>query len=185
MAAIKSVKYFGSFVNPLIGAQGINAGDPFSGTFSYDTSAAPISASSVTATYQPISFNVTLPNGMLVANHISMRMSTDPQDPSIEIFGELPFNLFMGLLLRGPSGVIQNTNLPIHIVLSKFLIKHFTISDMKAVPFGYDQTPVPPLAAQVFMRGELNALNQVSCLLILAGLLRGKYSIHRRREIGA
>jgi len=121
----------------------------------------------------------------LGASQLSLRVSIHPQDPSIQVFGELPCNLFMGLLLRGPGGGISNTGLPLQIDFSNFLIKHFTICDMRAIPFGYDQTPVPPSGAQVFMRGELNALNQVSCLLILAGLLRGKYSIHRRREIGA
>src|SRR6266853_3394588 len=160
MSAIKSVRFFGAFVNPLVGAQGINAGDPFSGTLSYDTSAAPISTSPVTATYQPMVFSVTFPNGMLTASHLTMRMSTDPQDPSIEVFGELPFNLFMGLLLRGPTGVIPNTNLPTHIALSNFLIKHFTLSDQKGPLFGFDQTPTPPPGAKVFLRGNLNALRE-------------------------
>ena len=184
--------YFGSFVdqlvgtNGLVGPGGIHAGDPFSGTFSYDSSASPISTSPSSATYEANSFTVTLPNAMLLGtNQPTLRVSTDPQDPSIQVFGKLPCNLFMGLLLRGPGDVISNTSLPVHIKLSSFLIKHFTICDDESALFGYAQTPVPPPGAQVFLRGELNELNKVKCLSILTGLLGAKYSIHRRRATGA
>jgi len=151
-------RFSGSFVSPLVGAQGIAAGSPFSGSFSYDLSAPATSTGPVWAMYQSKSFSLAFPNGTLSANQLSVRISTDPQDPSIQIYGELPFNLFMGVLLRGPTGVIASTGLPAHITLSQFLIKHFTLSDNKGPLFGFDQTPTPPPGAKVFLRGELTSL---------------------------
>jgi hypothetical protein len=186
--SIINYEFAGLFVDQIVGSGGlvtpgaIHRDDPFAGTFSFDSSAAPIATSPTSATYETNSFTVTLPNSMqLGASQTSLTLSTDPQDPSIQVYGELPCNLFMGLLLRGPSGIISDTSPPGHIEFSNFIIKHFTVSDTKAALFGYSQTPAPPPGTQVFLRGELKSLKRLGTPSIIIGLLRAKYSIHRHR----
>ena|SRR5256885_8693447 len=182
-------EFLGSFVDVilasegLVGPAGIHAGDPFSGTFSYDSAAAPVSTTSIDATYPAHSFTVTLPNGMeLGANELSIRVSTDPQDPSIEIFGKLPHNnTFMGILLRGPGGVTTSTDLPTSIVLSRFIHKDLTLCDVITPLFDYPRTPLPTGGATIFLRGHLTTLQRVSCLSLALGLLSAKYCAFRRQ----
>jgi len=185
-------EFLGSFVDVILGSQGlvgpagIHAGDPFSGTFSYDSAASPVSTTSTSATYPAHSFTVTLPNGMeLGANELSIRVSKEDQDPSIEIFGKLPHNnTFMGLLLRGPGGAtgpVTSTDLPTNIVLSRFIHKDLTLCDVITPLFDYPRTPLPPGGSTIFLRGHLTTLQRVSCLALALGLLSAKYCAFRRQ----
>jgi hypothetical protein len=183
-------EFLGSFVDQILGsaglvAAGIHAGDPFSGTFSYHSGASPISTTSTDATYPAHSFTVTLPNGMeLGANELSIRVSKDPQDPSIEVFGKLPHNTFMGLLLRGPAGAagpVSSTSLPTNIVLSNFIHKDLTLCDVLTPLFSFSRTPLPPGGSTIFLRGHLTTLQRVSRLSLALGLLSAKYCAFRRQ----
>ena len=134
-------------------------GDFFSGHFAFDPHQAPTVTTPITATYALLSFAVGIPSARLAPFHLSIQISTDAQDPSIKVYGESPFGLHVGVLFRGPSGIVTSTDLPTSINLQKFLIKNFTISDVRGALFGYDQTGVPPPGAKVFLRGKLACIN--------------------------
>jgi hypothetical protein len=143
----------------LVGANGIVVGDFFSGHFAFNPLQTPTTTTPTSATYPLLSFAVGVPYARLAPLNLSIEISTDPQDPSIKVYGESPFGLHVGVLFRGPSGVLANTALPASIKLQKFLIENFTISDVKGALFGYDQTGTPPPGAKVFLRGKLACIN--------------------------
>jgi hypothetical protein len=162
--AIVSFHFSGRLAGTLAGASGIKAGDFFSGHFAFDSTAKPTGTTSTSATYPLASFAAGAPHVRLAPFDLSIRVSTDPQDPSIQVYGESPFELHVGVLFRGPSGVLPNTNLPDKIDLSKFLIENITICDVKSALFGADQATLPPPGAKVFLRGK------ISCITVASGI---------------
>ena len=155
---IVSFHFSGRLRATLVGASGVAAGDFFSGHFAFDPKAGPTDSTSTSATYPLQSFVAGAPHARLAPFNLTIRVSTDPQDPSIQVYGESPFNLHVSVLFRGPSGVLPNTNLPDKIDLSKFLIENFTICDVKSALFGVDQGTLPPPAAKVFLRGKVSCI---------------------------
>jgi hypothetical protein len=191
--SIVTQEFLGSFVAPIVGSEGavgvagVHAGDPFSGTFSYDTSAAPLSSTSTTAKYPAISFTVTLPDGKeLGANQVTIFVSTEDEDPSISVIGNVPhINAFMGILLRGPGGAtgpVQSTTLPTSLDVTKFIFKNFTLCDrIDPIIAAIQEPPLPPLGSPFYLRGHLSAIHRVTCLSLLFGLLSTKYCVFRRQ----
>ena len=159
MPNTRSFHFSGDLGAKIIGANGIAIGDFFSGHFAFAPSHAPTGTTPISATYPLLSFAVGIPYARLAPFNHSIQISTDPQDPSIKVYGESPFGLHIGVLLRGPSGIVTSTNLPTSINLQQFLIKNFTISDVNAALFGFDQTGTPPPGAKVFLRGKLASIN--------------------------
>jgi hypothetical protein len=159
MPNTRSFHFSGDLGAMLVGANGIVVGDFFSGHFAFNPLQTPTTTTPTSATYPLLSFAVGVPYARLAPLNLSIEISTDPQDPSIKVYGESPFGLHVGVLFRGPSGVLANTALPASIKLQKFLIENFTISDVKGALFGYDQTGTPPPGAKVFLRGKLACIN--------------------------
>jgi hypothetical protein len=159
MSNPRSFHFSGDLGTTLVGASGIAVGDFFSGHFAFDPRQAPTATTPTSATYPLLSFTVGVPYARLAPFNLSIQISTDPQDPSIKVYGESPFGLHVGVLFRGPTGVLTNTALPTSINLQKFLIENFTISDVKGALFGFDQTGTPPPGAKVFLRGKLACIN--------------------------
>jgi hypothetical protein len=164
MLHARSFHFSGDVGATLIGAAGISVGDFFSGHFAFNPGEAATATTPVSATYPLLSFVAGVPHARLSPFSLSIEISTDPQDPSIKVYGELPFGLYVCVLFRGPTGVLANTNLPTSVNLQKFLIKNFTISDVKAALFGFDQTGTPPPNAKVFLRGKL------ACISVATGI---------------
>ena len=162
--AIVSFHFSGRLAATLVGAGGIAAGDFFSGHFAFDPKAKPTDSTPTSATYPLLSFAAGVPHARLAPFNLTIRVSTEAQDPSIQVYGESPFNLHVGVLFRGPSGVLPNTNLPAAIDLSKFLIENFTICDVKSALFGFDQGTLPPPAAKVFLRGKVSCITVASAI---------------------
>jgi hypothetical protein len=162
--AIVSFHFSGRLAATLVGANGIKAGDFFSGHFAFDSTAKPTNTTPTSATYPLLSFAAGVPHARLAPFNPTIRISTDPQDPSIQVYGETPFELHVGALFRGPSGVLPNTNLPDKIDLSKFLIENFTICDVKSALFGSDQGTLPPPTARVFLRGKISCIAVASAI---------------------
>jgi len=181
--------FSGSFIAQILGSQGLVAagiqpGDQFSGVFSYDSSASPISITSTSKTYPVISFTLSLPNGMaMAANNLSIQVSTDPQDPSIEVLGTLPYHgAFMGILLRGPGGTtgpVTSTNLPVSMDVTKFLHKDLTVCDVMTPLFSFSRNPLPPGGATIFLRGTLSSIQPQGFLAMLLALLSRKLRFFR------
>jgi len=159
MPNTRSFHFSGDLGGILVGAGGIAMGDFFSGHFAFDPRQASTATTPISATYVLLSFAVGVPSARLAPFNLSIQISTDPQDPSIKVYGESPFGLHVGVLFRGPSGIVTSTNLPTSIILQKFLIENFTVSDVKAALFGFDQTGTPPPGAKVFLRGKLACIN--------------------------
>ena len=159
MAAVTSFHFSGQLAATLVGANGIAAGDFFSGHFAFDPKAKPLSTTANSATYPLLSFAAGVPHVRLAPFEPTLRVSTDPQDPSIQIYGASPFGLHVGVLFRGPTGVLADTSLPTKIDLSKFLIENFTICDVISALFGANQGPLPPPAAKVFLRGKVGCIS--------------------------
>jgi hypothetical protein len=159
MPNTRSFHFSGDLGAMLVGANGIAVGDFFSGHFAFDPLQTPAATTPTSATYALLSFAVGVPYARLAPFNLSIQISTDPQDPSIKVYGESPFGLHVGVLFRGPTGILTNTALPASIDLRKFLIENLTISDVKGALFGYDQTGTPPPGAKVFLRGKLACIN--------------------------
>jgi len=159
MALSRSFHFSGDIGAMLVGAGGISVGDFFSGHFAFNPQAAATATTPISATYPLLSCAAGVPHARLLPFNLSITISTDPQDPSIKVYGESPFGLHLGVLFRGPTGVLPNTHLPVSIDLQKFLIKNFTVTDVKAALFGYDQTGTPPPGANVFLRGKVACIN--------------------------
>ena len=159
-----SFHFSGRLADKLVGASGIKTGDFFSGHFAFDPRAKPTSTTANSATYPLLAFAAGVPHARLAPHSLSLRVSTDPQDPSIQVYGESPFNLHVGLLFRGPSGVLANTNLPDKIDLTKFLIENFTICDLQNALFGFDQTQNPPPQVKVFIRGKVYCITSARAI---------------------
>lgn len=159
MPNTRSFHFSGDLGAMLVGANGIAVGDFFSGHFAFDPFQTPTATTPTSATYPLLSFAVGIPHARLTPCNLSMQISTDPQDPSIKVYGESPFGLHVGVLFRGPTGVLVNTALPTSINLQKFLMENVTICDVKGALFGYDQTGMPPPGAKVFLRGKLACMN--------------------------
>lgn len=157
--AIRSFHFSGALGATLVGATGIAVGDFFTGHFAFDPAAAPTTTTPSSAKYPLVSFAAGVPHARLAPGNISIEVSTDPQDPSIKVYGEMPFGLHIGVLFRGPSGVLTGTGLPARISLGRFLIENFTICDIQSALFGSDQTGLPPPAARVFLRGKVAAIS--------------------------
>lgn len=164
MAGVTSFHFSGRLAATLVGAGGVAAGDFLSGHFAFDPSANPISTAASSATYPLLSFAAGVPHVRLAPFKRTLHVSTDPQDPSIQIYGELPFGLHVGVLFRGPTGVVADTSLPTKIDLSKFLIENFTICDIKSALFGADQGTLPPPAAKVFLRGKVGCIGVANAI---------------------
>lgn len=159
MSNTRSFHFSGDLGATLVGASGIVVGDFFSGHFAFDPRQAPTTTTPTSATYPLLSFAVGVPYARLTPFNLSIQISTDPQDPSIKVYGESPFGLHVGVLFRGPTGVLPNTALPESIDLQKFLIENFTVSDVKGALFASVQTGMPPPGAKVFLRGKLACIN--------------------------
>ena len=159
MSNIRSFHFSGDLGAMLVGANGIAVGDFFSGHFAFAPLQKPTETTPTSATYPLLSFAVGVPYTRLAPFNLSIQISTDPQDPSIKVYGESPFGLHVGVLFRGPTGVLTNTALPTSIDLQKFLIENLTISDVQGALFGYAQTGTPPPGAKVFLRGKLACIN--------------------------
>lgn len=162
--AIRSFHFSGCLADTLVGADGVNAGDFFSGHFAFDPRAKPTSTTPTSATYPLASFAAGIPHARLAPFDSTLRVSTDPQDPSILVYGQSPFELHVGVLFRGPSGVVPDTSVPETIDLSKFLFENFTICDVQNALFAFDQGTLPPPAARVFIRGK------VSCITVATAI---------------
>ena len=159
MSNIQSFHFSGDLAAMFVGANGIAVGDFFSGHFAFAPLQKPTETTPTSATYPLLSFAVGIPYTRLAPFNLSIQISTDPQDPSIKVYGESPFGLHVGVLFRGPTGVLTNTALPTSIDLQKFLIENLTISDVQGALFGYAQTGTPPPGAKVFLRGKLACIN--------------------------
>lgn len=159
MSNIQSFHFSGDLGAMFVGANGIAVGDFFSGHFAFAPLQKPTETTPTSATYPLLSFAVGIPYTRLAPFNLSIQISTDPQDPSIKVYGESPFGLHVGVLFRGPTGVLTNTALPTSIDLQKFLIENLTISDVRGALFGYAQTGTPPPGAKVFLRGKLACIN--------------------------
>jgi hypothetical protein len=155
----RSFHFSGHLNATLVGAAGVAVGDFFSGHFAFDPRARPTATTSTSATYPLLSFAAGVPHARLLPFKPSIRVSTDPHDPSIAVHGDCPFNLHVGVLLRGPTGVLADIHLPASIDLTRFLIENFTISDVESALFGFDQTGTPPPTARVFLRGKLTCIS--------------------------
>lgn len=164
MAGVTSFHFSGRLAATLVGATGIAPGDFFSGHFAFDPKAKPLSTTPSSATYPLLSFAAGVPHVRLAPFNPTLRVSTDPQDPSIQIYGESPFGLHVGVLFRGPTGVVADTALPTTIDLSKFLIENFTICDIKSALFGADQGTLPPPAAKIFLRGKMACISVANAI---------------------
>jgi hypothetical protein len=84
-------------------------------------------------------------------------------DPSYAVYGESPFGLHVGVLLRGGSAAPTTTDLPTTLAVSGFLVKRFVISDDKSMLFGA-VSGLPPPSVKVFVHGEL------TCVSVATGL---------------
>ena len=155
---IRSFHFAGALNAQLMGMNGVAVGDFFTGHFAFSLKAQPASTTPTSATYPLASFVAGVPFVRLQPYGLSMTLETDPQSPSIQVFGQLPFGLYMGVLFRGGVNVVPNTQLPTTIDLSKFVIENFTICDIQAALFGFDQTGTPPPAARIFARGKIGAI---------------------------
>jgi len=163
MAGATSFHFSGRLAATLVAAGGIAVGDFFSGHFAFDPKATPLATTPTSATYPLLSF-AGVPHARLAPFKPTLHVSTDPQDPSIQVYGESPFGLHVGVLFRGPSGVIADTKLPTKIELSKFLIENFTICDIKSALFGADQGNLPPPTAKVFLPGKVGCIGVASAI---------------------
>jgi hypothetical protein len=77
---------------------------------------------------------------------------------------------------------VQSTSLPTSLDVTKFIFKNFTLCDrIDPIIAVIQEPPLPPLGSPFYLRGRLSAIQRVTCLSLLFGLLSTKYCVFRRQ----
>jgi hypothetical protein len=154
---------------------GISVGDPFKGSFSYDSNAVPIATNFNKATYALTNFGVNFPTLSFIATNPTMRISLfDGHIEWLNVQGSIPGGLFMNVGLTNGFPVLADLSLPTSLSCADWLLCGFQIKDYSfpAIEVGWQETnAIRALTVRNGSENSFSLLEPSTLLLLLSGLL--------------